>query len=242
MDDYREVLVEEMASRGIKEAIFEMAKNYIYDQHIEDVDLEKSEQIKNYLLKLAENNDKDAMVTLGGMYYEGRGVNQSYKEVVKWYERAAEKLDASGLCYLGYCYYYGRDIDIDYEKAYNCFSHSAFLEHPNAMYKLGDMYFNGQFVEEDKDAAFYWYQESWVYAESKYEKASISYRLGRCYLHGEGVEQNLQLALEKLQSAEKVFFDLLIDFGDDAAEIVLKSVKEELETVRDRLYDEYEIK
>jgi len=241
MKDYRDRLVEELASKGNKEAIFEMVREYIEDMHIDDVDAEKVELIKRYLLELADRGDKDAMVYLGCIHYEGRGVKQSYKEAFKWYEKGAEKLDAYGLCNLGYCYYYGRDIDINYEKAYSCFSQSAYLGYGNAMYKLGDLYFNGYFVEEDKEAAFFWYNEGYHNAEHKYEKASIAYRLGKCYLHGEGVERNLFRSLKMLQKAEIGFFELIMDTGSEHSEIVLTSVRKELDTVRDRLYEEYEI-
>jgi TPR repeat protein len=192
-------------------------------------------------LELAENNDNHAMVSLGSMYYEGRGVQQSYKKAVYWYEKAAEKLDPRGLCYLGYCYYYGRDIDVDYKKAYACFSQSAFLKDPNGMFKLGDMFYFGLYVKEDKDAAFYWYDAADnVYSKTQYESASIEYRLGKCYLYGEGVEQNLSSALRKLQSAEEDFFEL-VEEGDTNSAITLKSVRKEIDTVRNKLYDLHNI-
>jgi len=241
MTDYREALIEELAAKGNRDAIFEMERKYISRQDIDYIDAVKLEQITHYLLKLAENNDLDAMISLGSMYYEGRGIQQSYKEAAKWYEKAAEKLDAHGLCYLGYCYYYGREIDVDYEKAYSCFSQSAYLGNANAMYKLGDMYFNGYHVKEDKDAAFFWYDESWKCYDSIYEKSSIAYRLGRCYLYGHGTSIDLFLALKMLQKAEKGFFELIIDDGDPFAGITLKSVKKELDTLRDLLYDFHEI-
>jgi len=237
MERFRKELVEELASKGNRNAIFEMERFYIYNMDIEDVPNEKLKLVVRYLLELAENNDKDAMVSLGSMYYEGKGgVQQNYKEAVKWYEKAAEKLDEYGLCYLGYCYYYGREIEIDYEKAYSYFSQSAFLGNSNGMFKLGDMYYYGHYVKEDKEAAYYWYNEADDVTETQYERASIAYRLGKCYLHGEGVEQNFSLALEKLQSAEMIFFEL-IDEGDPFATITLEKVKKEIDTVRNRLYE-----
>jgi len=250
MENFREKLVEELASKGNRDAIFKMVRHHIY-RNIDEIDVEKAEQIKHYLLKLAENNDQDAMVDLGSMYYVGKGIEQNYKEAVKWYEKAAEKLDEYGLCYLGYCYYHGRDIEIDYEKAYSCFSQSAFLGNANAMYKLGDMFFYGNYVKEDKDAAFFWYDEGWENGSDTdkgwengsdiYVQSSIAYRLGKCYLHGYGVGSDIFLALDMLQQAEKGLFELIIEEGDIFAGITLRSVRKEIDTVRNRLYDLYEI-
>lgn len=236
MKHYRKLLVEELASKGNKEAIYEMVRDHIYNRRIENLNLEKVEQIKRYLFELAEKNDSDAMVSLGCMYYEGRGVQQNYKEAHKWYEMGAKQLDKYGLCNLGYCYYYGRDIDIDYEKAYFCFSQATYLRNPNAMYKLGDMFYYGYHVEEDKKAAFFWYKEAWkVYNFDTYVTSSIEYRLGRCYLHGHGVEKNKNKALKLLKKAEKGFLQLIIAVDDDHSEIVLKSVREEIDTARKTL-------
>jgi TPR repeat protein len=237
MEKFKLALIEELASKGNREAILEIARFYSEEPNISAT---KSKQIVNYLLQLTKNNDTEAMLILGGWYYVGRGVKQNYKEAVKWYEKAAEKLDALGLCYLGYCYYHGRDMDVNYEKAYSCFSKSAFLGSPNAMYKLGDMYFHGQYVKEDKEAAFFWYNEGWKDVEDSYETASIEYRLGKCYLHGHGIEQDLWHALKMLQSAEKDFFEL-VESGDPFAEITLKSVRKEIDKARDKLYDLYDI-
>ena len=238
MEKYKIALIEEMASKGNREAIHQLEKLYVFNPGIEDVPIEKIELVERYLLELAENGDNHAMVSLGSMYYEGRGVRQSYKQAVKWYEKAAEKLDPQGLCYLGYCYYYGRDIDIDYEKAYACFSQAAFLEDSNGMFKLGDMFYFGRYVEEDKEAAFYWYSAADdVYEKTEYERASIEYRIGKCYLYGEGVEPDLDLALRKLQSSERVFLNLMDDGDLSLGVATLKKVRKEIGEVRNRLYE-----
>jgi len=198
---------------------------------------DKSELIQRYLLELSEDDalEKDdtkfAMLLLGIMHYIGRGVNQNYSEAVRWYEKAADKLDSYGLCNLGYCYYYGRDIPIDYEKAYSSFSQSSFLGNPNAMYKLGDMFDKGFHVIEDKNAAFFWYREAHMHTkESDIERPNIEYRLGKCFLYGKGVEQNLYTALTLLQNAEFGFFRQ-IDEGDSFAELTLPSVRNEIDNV-----------
>ena len=230
MKQFRKELVEELASKGNRDAILEMAR---YETKIPS---KKVNQIVSYLLKLAQNDDTDAMIILGGWYYCGTVVKQNYKEAIKWYEKAADKIDERGLCFLGYCYYYGRDIDIDYEKAYSCFSQSAFLGYSNGMFKLGDMYYFGKYVEENKEAAFFWYQEASYCTEDDYDRASAEFRLGKCYLHGHGTEPNLKYALEVLQSSEEIFFEL-VEKGDIFSKITLKQVRKEIDTARNMLYN-----
>ena len=228
-------LVEELAAKGIAPAMMEVCQRF-FDLGIYD----NAGQIIGYLETLAERGISRAMLLLGNIYYTGKGVKQSYKEAVKWYEMAAEGLDSYGLCNLGYCYYYGRDIDVNYKRAYDCFSLSAYMQNPNAMYKLGDMFFYGNHVGEDKDAAFYWYCEALDNLDGEDVVANINYRLGLCYLNGYGTGKNELLALEYLQTAELEFFRLIED-GDTFAEHTLPSVKAELKKVREILYKEAEI-
>jgi transposase-like protein len=71
MEKYRKALVEELASKGNKEAILEMARSYMNDESITKT---KAKQIERYLLQLADNNDNEAIVLLGGLYYEGSSI------------------------------------------------------------------------------------------------------------------------------------------------------------------------
>ena len=239
--NYKLLLIEELAEAGNKKAMLEMAR-YYFDQKNEKLSTEKSELILRYLLELSEDtaisedDKKFAMLLLGIMHYVGRGVEQSYKEAVKWYEKAADKLDLYALCNLGYCYYYGRDVEIDYQKAYSCFSQSAFLRNPNAMYKLGDIFFNGYHAVEDKEAAFFWYTEAYNHTDNNsYERPNIEYRLGKCFLYGDGTGQNLYTALNLLRSAELGFLRLIED-GDDFAELTLRDVRVKIDEVRALIY------
>ena len=57
----------------------------------------------NILSPLAEEGNLEAQNTLGLINDEGSGVNQDYKEAVKWYRLAAEQGDAYGQFNLGLC-------------------------------------------------------------------------------------------------------------------------------------------
>jgi TPR repeat protein len=41
-------------------------------------------------LSLAEHGDAHAQLSLGGLYYNGQGVQQDYAEAAKWTRKAAE--------------------------------------------------------------------------------------------------------------------------------------------------------
>ena len=240
--NYKLLLIEELAAAGHKKPMLEMARYYV-DKKTEVMSAEKSELIRGYLLELSEDDEisdddrKFAMLLLGIMYYVGRGVEQSYREAAKWYEKAADKLDPYALCNLGYCYYYGRDMDVDYARAYSCFSYSAFLGNPNSMYKLGDMFYSGYHVNEDKDAAFFWYGEAYRFSDKNdVERPSIEYRLGKCFLYGHGVAQDLHTALNILQTAEIGFFKQIKE-GAPFAELTLPSVKKEIDNARSMIYN-----
>jgi hypothetical protein len=224
-------LVEELAASGNHQAMMDICQRFF-----DTKDYQNSEQVLKYLGILSEQNDKRAMLLLGIMYYSGIGVEQNYKEAASWYEKAADELEPHGLCNLGYCYSYGRDMPVDHARAYEYFSLSAYLGNANAMYKIGDMFFYGNHVSEDKSAAFFWYMEAFRHGQKDKEVApNIKYRLGKCFLHGNGTEKNIISALVLLQEAEVEFFKLIKE-GDPFAKYTLPKVKEELDTTRAMMY------
>ena len=68
--------------------------------------------------KAADQGDAYAQTNLGVMYESGQGVEQDFKEALKWYQKAAEQGDASGQTYRGRMYYEGRGVEQDYLTAY----------------------------------------------------------------------------------------------------------------------------
>ena len=71
-----------------------------------------------YLKVLAENGNVDAQFELGMMYNEGKGVEQDFKEAVKWYQKAADQGDAGAQYALGHLYYNGMGVKEDRVTAY----------------------------------------------------------------------------------------------------------------------------
>lgn len=97
---------------------------------------------------IQSTKDPQAMMSLGGYYYDDR----KFDLALKYYEMAAEyKIDSAYEC-LGYIWYYGRTGTKDYEKAFNYYKLAKDAGNIVAAYKLADMYKNGYYVEKDYDA------------------------------------------------------------------------------------------
>jgi len=169
-----------------------------------------------YELDIADGN-ADAMNDLGAQYYDGsRGFEQSFEKAVHFYKMAAEKGNRQAQENLGYCYYYGREGKPDYEKAFHYFALGAFDGHLISLYKIGDMYLNGLYVPKNEKEAFYIFVRC---IETMTEEAEgrvagpVYLRLGRMFLEGIGVSQNLKNALVCYQKAESYLYDMVLS-GD----------------------------
>ena len=93
------------------------------------------------------NRDPQAMMELGGWYYD----KKIFDLALKYYEMAAEyKYEGAYVC-LGYIWYYGRTGERDFEKAFKYYSLAADAGDYEAAYKVADMYKNGYYVEKDEE-------------------------------------------------------------------------------------------
>ena len=83
---------------------------------------------------LAEHGDARAQLSLGGMYYNGQGVQQDYPEAAKWTRRAAEQGYTPAQADLGVLYWNGQGVPQDVVLAYMWLSLAAAHE-PDAVRK-----------------------------------------------------------------------------------------------------------
>ncbi|MDR0301884.1 MAG: sel1 repeat family protein [Treponema sp.] len=250
--NYEYELLSQLAEDG---DLFAMRKvlNLAFKNSMQDLNHSEKMKAFKYLKILAENKDNEALLILGWFYYGGEPefVESDYKKAEYYYNEAINtkpidfndnKNTADALNSLGYCYYYGRNNKPDYKKAFQCYGKAACLNHSNAMYKIGDMYKEGLYVKKSIKAAFYWYKKSYRYCSQNdhYITASISQRLGRAYLYGEGTKINLFAALKYLQIAEKGFYYLAIKKPRFSNSIfvnksTIKTVQKLLREVREKL-------
>ena len=91
------------------------------------------------------------------MYDNGKdGVNQDYKEAVKYYGLAAKQGNAGAQFNLAYMYAKGKGAVQDYKESVKWYRKAAEQGHAKAQYSLGFMYGNGQGVIKDHLHAYMW--------------------------------------------------------------------------------------
>jgi TPR repeat protein len=84
---------------------------------------------------LAEQGDARAQTGLGGMYYNGQGVQQDYAEAAKWTRKAAEQGYTPAQADLGILYWNGQGVQSDVVLAYMWLS-LATAHEPDAVREL----------------------------------------------------------------------------------------------------------
>ena len=69
------------------------------------------------LREKAENGDVESQFNLGIQYQDGKGVEQNFKEAIKWYREAAEQGDSDAQNNLGFMYEKGLGVERDFDEA-----------------------------------------------------------------------------------------------------------------------------
>ena len=196
------------------------------------------EKVIECYMKLGESGHSVGYLNLGVLYYDGRIVEQDYKEAFRYYKLAADAGNARASCNCGYCYYYGRHQEPDYDMAFQYFSRGALLyDDANCLYKLGDMCLNGYGVEKNEKFAFQFYVRALVRCRESEEDAfclgDAQMRVGKCLLHGIGVDCDPVEAHKLLCSALINFYDRRKT--DPFVSTLIRETKELVREVEDML-------
>ncbi|MGE0746052.1 MAG: SPOR domain-containing protein [Rhodospirillales bacterium] len=146
--------------------------------------------------RAAETGDAVSQFNVGGMFFEGRGVERNMREAAFWFRKAAEQgvpLAQHGLAVL---YYRGAGVARDYAEAARWFAKAAEQGVPNAQFNLGVLYYRGEGVQRDVGEMLGWIQKS---ADQGFMPAA--YQLGVIYENGVGVVADPARALNWYQRA-----------------------------------------
>jgi uncharacterized protein len=105
----------------------------------------------------AEQGNAEAQSNLGGMYFNGQGVSQDYKEAVKWYRLAVGQGNSFAQNNLGHAYENGEGVPQDYKEAVKWYRLAAEQGDAEAQNNLGVMYDKGRGIDQDYVMAYmYW--------------------------------------------------------------------------------------
>lgn len=187
-----------------------------------------------------ENNNADAMCSLGALYYTGRAREQNYDKAAYYYDMADKAGNRQATENMGYIYYYGRTGQKDYEKAFQYFAKGAFDGHLRSLYKVGDFYRNGYYVEKDLKEAFRIYkqcEDTMTDEAVPLVGADVMMRLGDCFYEGLGVNKDLFRAQHYMSLAENLFYHRLQE-GDFYQKSNLEHVLNVLAKIRKEILEE----
>ncbi len=122
--------------------------------------------VVDLLLKDAENEDGEAMYSLGRIYENGEcGVDKNYGEAKKWYAKAAESGHVEAMYCLGKIYENGYGVEKNYFEAQKWYCEAAQSEHVEAMNKHIEMikilFDNDPYDETEGIPEDFWSDDTW---------------------------------------------------------------------------------
>ena len=110
------------------------------------------------LKPLADGGDVQAQIAIGGLYADGRGVDQNYTDAKAWFQRAADQGSSRAQFNIGSLHYHGQGVVRDYAEAVVWFERAASQGYPDAQFMLATMLAEGKGTAKGDAAAVRWYQ------------------------------------------------------------------------------------
>lgn len=194
-----------------------------------------------WLKRAAQAGHPEAQYELGVCHIEGLGVAKNRRTASEWQLRAAEQGYAAAQHAIGLAYLHGSEGPEDDALAVQWFRLAAQQDYPEAQTDLGLCYLNGRGVAVNRAHAASWFRKAErlghvpaitglgychyqadepELAVQCFRKAAEAgdaearYRLGECYLSGDGVRKNRNLAQHMMELAEEQGFVPECDLGD----------------------------
>jgi TPR repeat protein len=138
----------------------------------------------------ASKGDDEAAFSLALACFNGKGVEKSQTEGVRFCRLAAERGNHRAQYSLGYWYYHGTFLPQSFGDAFTWFRKSAVKGHPYAQSYVGLMYLKGQSVTQSDSEARRWFEFSVNHGSG----AGHLY-LAQLYFDGKGVAKDDAKAL-----------------------------------------------
>ncbi len=149
-----------------------------------------------YYQMAADQGNAEGWRSIGSLYYNAEGVEQSSEKALKYWQRAADQGDAKALTNLALLYRKGEGVELDYEKAMEYYQQAVDGGDTKGLIGLGTMYYGGDGVEQSYEKAM----EYWQQAADQGDTDAMVY-IAYLYGHGEGVAQDFDKTMELYQRA-----------------------------------------
>lgn len=209
------------AEAGDLDAMFNVASYIIWGDLTAQPEPEMAELALKYYQANADAGDTDAMLDIGAMYLEGRGVPKDEEMALEWYTKAADLGGHNACRCVGNLYRYdvlddGTPVptaDPDrLQQAFHWYEKGAEQDEENCLYELGDFYRRGIIVEADPHKAFELYWHAYevirdVIMPSHYSNndsySDVCFRLAECFHYGIGTDINMTKAKAFIEIAKE---------------------------------------
>lgn len=205
------------------DALFVLAANYLNDPEIKtvpqyDFNFEKDENLGMLLLqKAAEADSHQALFSMSLCYSFGKYLEQDDEQAFVLLEQSVEcEATADKVQKLADMYKDGKGVELDYQKAVACYQWATDNGSFVAASRLASMYKEGKGVEQNDEMANMLAMRSYelmqwqlfdimpleiAISEAEKGNPSAMFQLGGRYHKGEGVEPDMQKAIEWWQKA-----------------------------------------
>ena len=187
--------------------------------------------VKRYRLR-AEAGVTNMQYKLAVCLLNGWGAASNHVEAVKWFRKAAEQGQANAQNCLGICYEHGTGVAKDEAQAVKWYRKAAEQGNAQAQYNLGNCYYDGKGVIPGSAEAMKWAQllgvvalnraeaAKWYEQAAKQGNAPAQFKLGMCYLNGDGVPKDRKTGLLWLQRSG------VMDAAADASPLLRRLLKD----------------
>lgn len=142
-----------LAVKGDKDSQYRLGMAYTHGVAVPIMENEAAMWID----RAAAQNLPDALVRMGALRLDGKGIDRDYNEAYRLFTAAARSGDARGAYYMGICCLNGYGIMRDSEMAVRYFYTSAVQGYAPAAYQLALLYRDGVGISFDFKRALYWF-------------------------------------------------------------------------------------
>lgn len=180
------------AKQGFPISMFELARYYKGKGNYEEA--------ARWFANASRQNFGVSSLELGQLYYNGQGVDQSYKKAYELYELAIKQdkqLASTCKFLMSFMLKHGQGVEKDSEKAESYLREAADAGNSQAQYMIGENYYSGNNEERDYEKAVIYYEKAFNNQKTPENiKGDICDKLAACYRFGRGVGVDKNKAAE----------------------------------------------